>query len=115
MLNLKNTFVRDIKSTYTVADRNFSTSHELALFIIECEDSMQEITKQSGAYDEQLHNARLQSARMKVLQTRRHTCQCAHEYVFVSLSLWPLSLSCASSVCIRTCWLKFQLQVFRAS
>ena len=108
MLNLKNTFVRDIKSTYTVAERNFSTSHDLALFILECEDSMQEITKQSGAYDEQLYNARLQSARMKVLQTTRHMCQCAHHYVCVSLSqaLSRLTLSCASSVCTRTCWLK---------
>jgi hypothetical protein len=95
MLNLKNTFVRDIKSTYTVADRNFSTSHDLALFILECEDSMQEITKQSGAYDEQLHNARLQSSRMKVLETPRHMCQCAHHYVCLSLSraLSRLSLS----------------------
>ena len=99
MLNLKNTFVRDIKSTYTVADRNFSTSHDLALFIIECEDSMQEITKQSGAYDEQLHNARLQSARMKVLQMPRHMCQCAHDYVSVSLSLTRLSLSPALPAC----------------
>lgn len=71
MLNLKNTFVRDTEQTHTVADRTFSNSHDLAMYIIEIQDSMQEITKQSGVYEEQVHNAQLQSARMKVISNAR--------------------------------------------
>ena len=66
VLNMWNSCApNNAKTPRTVVDRTFECADELQAYIREIQQSMHDIKASSNMYEEQMHQARLQSARMK--------------------------------------------------